>query len=181
MNLFHDIPYGKEDSYFNVVIDIPYGSSNKYQYDEDGGFFYLDRSLHQQTFYNFDYGFIPQTIGGDADGIDVVMLLTHPTFPGCVIKARPIGMIVTSDQDGDDAKVIMVPITKVDPRFEEYESIDNISKHEQKELLLFFKEYKKLEEAKYPKIEIKGFDTKENTLKVIQEAVEEYKKHHAHK
>ena len=178
INLYHEVPAGNPDA-FHVVIDLPKGSMNKVEYDEDGGYFKLDRVLHQPTFYPFDYGFIPQTYGGDGDGTDVCLLLTSPTFAGCVVKARTIGMIYTSDQDGDDAKIIAVPVSKVDPRFDEIQTIDDLPKHFQKELLLFFKEYKKLEVKKYDKITIKGFGSVEDAKAEIQHALHAYQEKHS--
>lgn len=178
MNLYNDLPAnpGENQEEINVVVDIPKGSSNKYEYSEEGGYFALDRVLFQQTFYNFDYGFIPQTHAGDGDAVDVVLLTTYPTFPGCVVKARVIGSLVTSDQDGQDDKVIAVPVSKIDPRFDEIKSVSDLSSHLQKELKTFFKEYKKLEVEKYDKIVIGEFLSKDETIKNIQEAKKNYKK-----
>ncbi|MDP3793422.1 MAG: inorganic diphosphatase, partial [Candidatus Uhrbacteria bacterium] len=91
INLYHEIPTGDAET-FHVVVDIPKGCSNKFEYDEEGGYFLLDRVLHSQMFYPFDYGFIPQTHSDDGDAIDVCLLVTYPTFSGCVVKARTIGM-----------------------------------------------------------------------------------------
>lgn len=177
INLYHEVPCGTPDE-FNVVIDLPKGSSNKVEYDEEGGYFKLDRVLHQPTFYPFDYGFIPQTHAGDGDATDVCLLLTHPTFTGCVVKARAIGMIKTADQDGDDAKIIAVPVSKVDPRFDEMKSIDDLPAHVQEEFLLYFKEYKKLEKKKYDKIQINGFGSLDEAKAEIAGAMEAYKGKH---
>ena len=175
MNLYKDIPSGAEDlSYVNIVVDIPRGQSNKYEYDEQGGYFKLDRVLFHQMFYPFDYGFIPQTHADDGDAVDVCLLTTYPTFPGCVVKARIIGMMDTSDESGGDAKVIAVPVSKLDPRWDEYNSIDDIPSHIQKELLLHFKEIKKLETAKYDKVVIDGFASKEKALEIIKQAMQKY-------
>lgn len=177
MNLYKDLPSGNDDlTTINVVIDIPRGSSNKYEYHEEEGYFTLDRVLHSQMFYPFDYGFIPQTIGDDDDGIDVILLTTYPTFPGCVVKARIIGYLDCHDEGGGDAKIVAVPVSKVDPRWDEYQSIDDIPKHTKKELLLHFKEIKLLEEAKYPKVVIEGFKSKEEAVEVIQKGKAAYDK-----
>jgi len=178
INLYHEVPCGDAET-FNVVIDLPKGSANKYEYDEEGGYFKLDRTLYQPTFYPFDYGFIPQTHAGDGDATDVCLLTTYPTFPGCVVKARAIGMIKTADQDGDDAKIIAVPVSKVDPRFDEMKSIEDLPAHVREEFLLYFKEYKKLEKAKYDKITIGGFGTLDDAKSEIVKAMEAYKNNHA--
>ena len=108
------------------------------------------------------------------DAVDVALLVTYPTFPGCVIKARPIGFINTADEKGEDAKIIAVPVDKLDPRFREIQSYEELPSHVQEELLLYFKEYKKLEKAKYDKIEIRGFGSREEAYKVIEESHKAY-------
>ncbi|PIP61015.1 inorganic pyrophosphatase [Candidatus Uhrbacteria bacterium CG22_combo_CG10-13_8_21_14_all_47_17] len=178
INLYHEVPCGSPDE-FHVVVDLPKGSTNKIEYDEQGGYFKLDRTLFTPTFYPFDYGFIPQTHAGDGDATDVCLLLTHPTFSGCVVKARPIGMIKTADQDGDDAKIIAVPVSKVDPRFDEMKTLDDLPAHFREELLLFFKEYKKLEKKKYDLIQIDGFGSVEEAKAEIQQSMDAYKEKHA--
>jgi inorganic pyrophosphatase len=161
-----------------MVVDLPKFSSNKYEYDEEGGYFKLDRVLHSQMFYPFDYGFIPQTHSDDGDAIDVCLLVTYPTFAGCVVKCRPIGMIKTSDEKGGDNKILAVPVSKLDPRFDEVKSIDDLPKHVQEELLLHFKEIKKLEKAKYDKVQIDGFGSVDEAKAEIQRAMEAYKAKH---
>lgn len=178
INLYHEVPAGDAET-FHVVVDLPKGSSNKYEYDEEGGYFKLDRALYQSTFYPFDYGFIPQTHAGDGDATDVCLLTTSPTFPGCVVKARAIGMIKTSDQDGEDAKIIAVPVSKVDPRFDEMKSLEDLPAHVREEFLLYFKEYKKLEKTKYDKIVINGFGTVDEAKTEITKSMAAYKAHHA--
>ena len=96
----------RKKSYFNVVIDVPRGSNNKYEYDHHLGCFRLDRVIHSSMYYPVDYGFIPQTLSEDGDPCDVHLLTTNPTFTGCLIKARPIGILYTSDNAGDDPKII---------------------------------------------------------------------------
>ncbi len=174
MNLYRDLePWADEaKGEINVVIDLPTGSTNKYEYDEDGGYFKLDRVVHHQMFYPFDYGFMPKTHFDDGDAIDVCLLTTYPTFPGCVIKARVIGAIDTADEKGGDLKVLAVPTSKVDPRFDEIKSYKDLPAHKQEELLLHFKEIKKLEKAKYDKVVINGFKDAEFALSEIKRAIQ---------
>jgi inorganic pyrophosphatase len=178
INLYHEVSAGTPDE-FNAVIDLPKGSSNKVEYDEEGGYFKLDRVLHSQMFYPFDYGFIPQTHSDDGDAIDVCLLVTYPTFSGCVVKARPIGMLKTADEKGGDNKIIAVPVSKVDPRFDEIKSIDDLPAHVQKELLLHFKEIKKLEASKYDKVVINGFGSVDEAKAEIAKAMAAYQSKHA--
>lgn len=178
INLYHEVPCGTPDE-FHVIVDIPKGSTNKYEYDEEGGYYKLDRTIYHSMYFPFDYGFIPQTHAGDGDATDVCLLLTSPTFSGCVIKARPIGMIKTEDQDGEDAKILAVPLSKVDPRFDEIKSIEDLPKHVQEEFLIFFKEVKKLEVTKYDKVVIHGFGTIEEAKAEIESSMNAYKEHHS--
>lgn len=173
INLYHEIPAGDAET-FRVVVDLPKGCSNKYEYDEEGGYFTLDRVLHHQMFYPFDYGFIPQTHSDDGDAIDVCLLVTYPTFPGCVVKARAIGMIKTADEKGGDNKIIAVPVSKLDPRFDEVKSVEDLPAHVREELLLHFKEIKKLEKVKYDKVVVSGFGTADDAKAEIQKAMEAY-------
>lgn len=174
INLYHEVPCGDVEV-FHVVVDLPKGSSNKFEYDEEGGYFKLDRVLHHQMFYPFDYGFIPQTHSDDGDAIDVCLLVTYPTFPGCVVKARAIGMLRTSDEKGGDNKIVAVPVGKVDPRFNEITSVDQLPAHVREELLLHFKEIKKLEKSKYDKVVIDGFGTADEARAEIARAMEAYR------
>lgn len=180
MNFVKDLSTYADQSnrIINVVIEITKKSQNKVEYNEDDGYFALDRVLHHQMFYDFDYGFIPQTLEGDGDPCDVVVLLTESTFPGCVIKCRVIGMIQTADQDGPDAKLICVPISKIDPRRDNIQTINDLSTHAQEELLIFFKEYKKLEKSKYDKITIDGFKTIDESYALIDKSVKAYQHKH---
>lgn len=178
MNLYKEVPAGSVDA-FHVVVDLPKGCSNKVEYDEEGGYFKLDRVLHSQMFYPFDYGFIPQTHSEDGDAIDVCLLVTYPTFSGCVVKARAIGMIKTADEKGGDNKILAVPVSKVDPRFDEIQSVEDLPKHVQEELLIHFKEIKKLEKAKYDKVVISGFGSVDEAKAAIETAMKAYAEKHA--
>ena len=143
-NLFKDIPAGENPpEEINVVIDIPKGQNCKFEYKEEG-YFALDRVLYSPFFFPFEYGFIPQTESGDGDSLDVILLTTFPTFPGCVIKSRPIGVLLMKDEAGTDNKIVAVPIEKVDPNFKETKSIKDVGEHLKEEIKVFFQYYKKL-------------------------------------
>lgn len=181
MNLYHELPTspeGKEDE-FHVVVDIPKGSANKYEYDEEGGFFSLDRTLHHSMFYPFEYGFIPQTKSLDGDAVDVSVLVTHPTFAGCVHTVKVIGILHTQDEDGDDPKIITVPTHKKDPRFDEINDIDDLPAHVKEEIRVFYKEYKHLEVKKYPHIKIGDWGNAQEAVQVIRDSQERYNAEHA--
>ena len=180
MNLVHDLsptPEGKDDV-FHVLVDIPKGSSNKYEIDEDMGYVSLDRVLYHQMFYPFDYGSIPMTLAEDGDPVDVCVMVTYPTVPGCVHRVRVIGMLETADEAGVDPKILAVPIEKVDPRWAEVKTWEDLPEHVRKEIHLHFKEIKKLEGEKYPKVEIGDFKGVDEAMDVIQKAIEAYNEEH---
>ncbi len=168
-----------EKGHINVVVEITRWTHNKIEFNEDKWYFYLDRALYQSTFYPFEYGFIPQTSAGDGDWIDVCLLTTYPLFPGCVVKCRPIGMLSTIDQDGEDFKLFAVPVSKLDPRWDEIKTIDDLPVHVKEEYSIFFKEYKRLEKQKYDKITIWDWISVDAAYDHIKIAQETYEKNHA--
>lgn len=176
INLYKDLPTYADDQNLtiNVVVDIPKWMSNKYEYNEELGYFALDRVLHSQMFYPFDYWFIPQTKAEDWDAADVVLLVTYPTFPWCVVKARAIWMIETSDEEWPDNKIIAVPTAKLDPRFDEIKSYEDLPRHFLEELLIHFKEIKKLEKKKYDKVNINWVKWVSEAYANIRDAIERY-------
>jgi inorganic pyrophosphatase len=129
---------------FNTVIEIPRGSTNKYEVDAQTGLIRLDRVLFSPLFYPFDYGYIPQTHYLDGDPLDVLVLLSHPTFPGCVIEAAAIGVLEMADEKGPDEKILCV--AKKDPRYGYRTSLDQLNDHTTKEIMHFFQVYKDLED-----------------------------------
>lgn len=131
---------------FDVTIEIPAGSRNKYEVDHETGRIKLDRMLFTATRYPHDYGFIDDTLGLDGDPLDAMVLVREPTFPGCVIRARTIGMFRMTDEAGGDDKVICV--VKGDPRQEFLQDIDDLDDFERLEIQHFFEVYKDLEPGK---------------------------------
>jgi inorganic pyrophosphatase len=131
---------------FDVVIEIPKGQRNKYEMDHETGRIRLDRMLFTSTRYPADYGFIEDTLAEDGDPLDALVLLEEPTFPGCLIRCRPIGMFRMRDEKGPDDKILCVPAT--DPRQEALRDIDQIPKFDRLEIQHFFEVYKDLEPGK---------------------------------
>ena len=131
---------------FDVTIEIPKGERNKYEVDHKTGRIKLDRTLFTATQYPADYGFIDDTLGGDGDPLDVLVLVQEPTFPGCLIRARAIGMFNMTDEKGPDEKVIAVPAD--DPRHEHLRDIHHLNEFHKLEIEHFFQVYKDLEPAK---------------------------------
>ena len=173
VNFYKDIsPGNNPPEEINVIIDIPKGCSNKYEYKEEKGYFELDRVLYSPIFFPFEYGFIPQTSSEDGDALDVVLPLTYPTFSGCLIKARPIGVLLMEDEAGIDHKIIAVPQEKVDPRFKEIQDIKDLPEHFKKEIQVFFEDMKKLELGKF--VKIKGWEKADKAKEIIQKAIKRY-------
>jgi inorganic pyrophosphatase len=129
-----------------VVIEIPKGQRNKYEVDHETGRIRLDRMLFTSTRYPADYGFIDDTLGGDGDPLDALVLLEEPTFPGCLITARVIGMFHMTDEKGPDDKILCVPAK--DPRWEHLRDIHHVPEFERLEIQHFFEVYKDLEPGK---------------------------------
>ena len=131
---------------FDVLIEIPRGSRNKYEVDHESGLIRLDRTLFTSTVYPADYGFVRDTLGEDGDPLDALVLVLEPTFPGCLIRSRPIGMFQMTDEMGPDDKVLCVPAS--DPRQEYLRDIDDLPEFDQREIEHFFLIYKELEPGK---------------------------------
>jgi inorganic pyrophosphatase len=146
-----------------AFVEIPRGSRNKYEYDEVRGVFLLDRVLYSSVHYPTDYGFIPDTLAEDGDHTDVLVIVHEPTFPGCLIECRPLGGLDMSDEKGNDFKVLAVPCG--DPRFNEYQSIDDVHKYRLKEIETFFATYKLLEKKE---TEVLGWHDVDHARKIIE-------------
>jgi inorganic pyrophosphatase len=136
---------------FDVIIEIPKGQRNKYEMDHRTGRIRLDRMLFTSTRYPSDYGFIEDTLADDGDPLDALVLLEDPTFPGCVIHCRAIGMFRMRDEKGGDDKVLCVAAT--DPRMARYADIGDVSAYDRLEIQHFFEVYKELEPGK----KVEGF------------------------
>ena len=133
-----------------AVVEIPRGSRNKYEIDQTTGEIHLDRVLFSSVHYPTDYGFIPGTISADGDPLDVLIIVEEPTFPGCRIKIRPIGVLLMHDEKGVDEKILAVPVA--DPRFDGITDISHLQSHWLTEISHFFDTYKLLE-GKETKVE----------------------------
>jgi len=134
------------DGLIDVVIEIPRGSRNKYEYDHDRHIIRLDRRLFSATVYPADYGFVPDTLAEDGDPLDVLVLLEDPTFPGCWISARPVGLLWMEDEKGHDAKIICTEPNE--PRFRDITELEDVPPELLAEIRHFFDMYKELEPNK---------------------------------
>ncbi|MBX6388434.1 MAG: inorganic diphosphatase [Frankia sp.] len=134
------------DLEFDVTIEIPKGQRNKYEMDHHTGRIRLDRMLFTSTHYPSDYGFIEGTLGRDGDPLDALVLLEEPTFPGCLVRCRAIGMFQMTDEKGPDDKVLCVPVADV--RQEHLRDIRHLPEFDRLEIQHFFEVYKDLEPGK---------------------------------
>ncbi|MBW1617851.1 inorganic diphosphatase [Empedobacter falsenii] len=154
---------------FDAIIEIPRGSRNKYEMDHETGRIRFDRVLFSPMFYPADYGFVENTLGLDGDPIDVLVFLTEPTVPGCVIEVKTIGVLKMSDDKGQDEKLICVPVA--DPTWNQLENITDMNPHTLKEVEHFFRVYKDLENKTTT---IEGYGDKAEAEQLLQDARERF-------
>jgi inorganic pyrophosphatase len=159
-----------DDATVEAFIEIPRGSRNKYEYDEATRTFRLDRVLYSSVHYPTDYGFIPDTLAEDGDHLDILVLVQEPTFPGCVIEARPLGGLDMSDEKGPDFKVLAVPVG--DPRYAHVASLADVGEHWLREIETFFATYKLLEPKQ---TEVLGWHEADEARRVIARCRERYR------
>lgn len=152
------------------MVEIPKGSPNKYEKDEETGEIILDRALHSPVFYPFEYGSIEHTKGEDGDPLDVMLLTTFPTFPGCVVKAQPIGYLEMEDEGGIDHKILAVPLKKIDPRWAHIQDVADLPEHTRAEIKEFFDVMKRLEPGKW--VKTKEFKSRQEADQLIAQAQE---------
>ena len=172
MNLWRDLAPGPHPpEVITAVIEIPQGSRNKYELDKATGLIKLDRVLYSAVHYPADYGFIPRTLHDDGDPMDVLVLLKEETFPGCLIEARPIGVLRMVDRGEPDDKILAVPTH--DPYSQEYFDIADLPQHLLREVAQFFVSYKELEGKK---VEIVGWGKSEDAVRMIARSMQAYER-----
>lgn len=167
---FSKIPLGEQaPQVINVIVEIPRGSHHKYEYSEDLDEILLDRVLHSAVFYPTDYGFIPHTRGEDGDHLDVMVVVSEPLFPGCVVAVRPVGVLDMEDDKGQDWKIIAVCDT--DPKLKTVNDIGDLDEHVKNEISHFFAVYKNLENKE---VDVKEWEGKEKAYQLIIQAQDKY-------
>jgi inorganic pyrophosphatase len=168
---YYRLPIGSHaPARINAVIEIPRDSVNKYEYDKELHVFRLDRTLFSPVHYPGDYGFIPQTLGHDGDALDVLVLVEAPSFPGCLMEVRPIGVLRMIDQGRGDEKILAV--AESDPLYREVMDYSAVFEHTLREIEHFFAIYKNLEGKK---TEIAGWEGVETARKIIDEGRKRFK------
>jgi len=177
-NPLFSLPVGDDaPSEINMLVETPVGSVNKYEFHTNTGILKLDRVLFERLPYPIEYGAIPQTWDEDNDLLDVMCLVTYPTFPGCLISVRPIGVMLFNDSGEKDDKILAVPADDI--RFKHIKNIEDLSPHQKDEITFFFERYKDLQ-FKYKgqtdkKVVVEGWAGKEKAYEIIAHAQELFK------
>ena len=175
MSLLQVSPGKNPPEVFNVVIEIPANSSPvKYEVDKDTGALTVDRFLGTAMHYPVNYGYIPQTIAGDGDPVDVLVITPFPLVHGCVIAARTVGMLKMEDDGGEDAKLIAVPVSKLHPASDKIQSLDDVEPQLLAQIQHFFEHYKDLEKGKWVKVQ--GWGDKAAAHQEITDGIAAYQK-----
>ncbi|BAT56134.1 inorganic pyrophosphatase [Nostoc sp. NIES-3756] len=164
------IPAQPKPGVINILIEIAGGSQNKYEFDKDLEAFALDRVLYSSVKYPYDYGFVPNTLADDGDPLDGMVIIDEPTFPGCVIAARPIGFLEMVDGGDRDEKILAVPAK--DPRYAHVKSLSDIAPHRLDEIAEFFRSYKNLEKKV---TEILGWQDVDKVKALVDKSIQAYR------
>lgn len=156
-----------------ALIEIPAGSQNKYEFDKEKGVLRLDRVLYSPVHYPADYGYIEETLEEDGDPIDILVMVTNPTVPGCIVDCRVVGVLAMADDKGVDNKLLGVPVK--DPRFAQIHDLEDVPPHRLREMEHFFKTYKDLEGKE---TEIQGWKGREEAARLLERARKAYRPAH---
>ena len=172
MNL-SKIPVGENPEKINAVIEIPYGSNIKYEIDKESGAVMVDRVMYSAMFYPANYGFVPNTLSEDGDPADVLVLNEYPLQAGSVIPCRLIGVLLMEDESGLDEKLLAVPVSKIDPRYEKIQTLQDLPQITLDRIKNFFETYKILEPNKW--VKVKEYQGKQEAEQILQKAIINYK------
>ncbi len=172
--LIDKIPVGKNPPWdVNVIIEVPLGADPvKYELDKESGAMYVDRFLHTAMFYPANYGFIPHTLCGDGDPIDVLVVGRVPVVPGAVVRSRPVGVLIMEDEGGQDEKIIAVPHDKLHPYYDNITNYRDLRKVLLDQIAHFFSHYKDLESGKWAKIS--GWGDAAQSAQMIEASIANY-------
>jgi len=175
MSLNNVTPGNKLPEAFNVVIEIPAESDPiKYEVDKESGAVFVDRFLTTAMYYPCNYGYVPQTLAGDGDPVDVLVITPYPLHPGVVVPCRPLGILKMEDESGVDGKILAVPTSKILKMYDGWKSVDDINPMRLKAISHFFEHYKDLEEGKW--VKVLGWEGLDAAHKEVQDGIENYRK-----
>ena len=158
----------------NVHIEISKGSNIKYEFDHKANKLVCDRIIKPPFKYNFNYGYIPNTLSGDGDPLDVIVISDEVFHPLCYVNCKILGVLKTKDENGIDHKLITVPSDEVDPDSKDIKDINDINKNKLNQIKYFFLHYKDLEKDKW--VEIDSFENKEKAIEILKESIENFEK-----
>lgn len=154
-----------------AFIEVAKNSQNKYEWNQDVGVLQLDRVLHSAVYYPYNYGFVPQTLCGDGDPLDILVISEEPLIPGCLVDVRPLAYLAMSDEKGQDEKVLAV--MSKDPLYSDFQSMGDIPKHTLDKISQFFATYKNLEPGK--SVTINGWKGTKETYELFEQTHQSYK------
>ena len=165
------IPVGENPPWdVNAMVEVPVGSDPvKYELDKDSGALYVDRFLHTAMFYPCNYGFIPHTLSDDGDPVDILIANRTPVLPGAVVRVRPIGVLIMTDEKGEDEKILTVPVDSLHPYYTDVSSYRHLPQILRDQIAHFFKHYKDLESDKW--VEIKRWGEADEAARMIETAM----------
>lgn len=173
---YRDIEPGKDlPNDINVVIEIAAsGLPVKYEVDKYSGALMVDRLMSTAMHYPCNYGYIPQTLCGDGDPTDVLVITPIPLQPGCIIRCRPLGVLKMEDEAGEDSKLVAVPVSKITKRYDKIDSIEDLPEDLLKKITHFFEHYKDLEDGKW--VKVTGWAGVEDARTEINDSILRYQK-----
>ena len=173
MSLHNVTPGANAPEQFNVIIEIPMNADPiKYEVDKESGAIFVDRFMSTAMHYPTNYGYVPKTISGDGDPVDVLVITPVPLIPGVVVRCRAIGILKMEDEAGEDGKVLAVPIDKILSLYTRWQKPEDLSPVRLKTIAHFFEHYKDLEEGKW--VKIKGWEGAESAKKEIMDGIANY-------
>jgi len=158
----------------DMIVEIPRNSNVKYEFDKELNKMRCDRIINTSMLYPGNYGYIPNTLSGDDDPIDIILLCDYPIYPGTVVNVKVIGVLLTTDEKGDDEKLIALPSYGVDPSYDLVDCYTQLSKVEIQKIEHFFQHYKDNDENKW--VKVKSFEKSDIAKKILEESIERYNK-----
>ena len=177
MSLDNVTPGSKVPEAFNVIIEIPMNADPiKYEVDKASGAIFVDRFMSTAMHYPTNYGYVPKTIAGDGDPVDVLVITPVPLIPGVVVPCRAIGILKMQDEAGEDGKVLAVPTDKILSIYTQWQKPEDLNPMRLKTIAHFFEHYKDLEQGKW--VKVLGWEGKESAHKEILDGIAAYNKAH---
>ena len=157
---------------FDMIVEIPFNSSVKYEFDKDLDKMRCDRLLTTSMLYPGNYGYIPETLSGDGDPLDILLVCDYAIYPGTIVSVKVVGVLLTTDEKGEDEKLIAVPSRSVDPTFEDINTLEDLGPMMTKRILHFFEHYKDIDENKW--VKIRGFENAKSAYDLYLASVDRY-------